>query len=99
VYDRVRKANPRVDRELEVIADSPTVPSNGLCVRADLEPDLKEALRRALLELDRDQAGAKVLAQFGALRFIETTAADYAPVVDLARSAGLDLKRYIYRNQ
>jgi len=40
-----------------------------------------------------------VLTQFGALRFIETTAEDYAPVVDLAREAGIDLKRYDYRNQ
>ncbi len=99
VYERVRQANPRVDQELEVIAESPPVPSNGLCVRADLEPDLQKALRRALLELERDPEGAKVLAQIGALRFIETTATDYAPVVVLANRAGLDLKRYVYRNQ
>ncbi len=99
VYERVRKDDPRIDRDLVVIAESPSVPSNGLCVRRDLEPDLKEAFRRALLELDRDSQGAKVLAQFGALRFIETSAADYAPVTELAKSAGIDLRRYVYRNQ
>jgi len=99
VYDRVRKDNARVDGELLIVAESPSVPSNGLCVRKDLEPDLKEAFRRALLELERDPEGARVLAQIGALRFIETTAADYQPVLDLARKAGIDLKKYDYRNQ
>jgi phosphonate transport system substrate-binding protein len=99
VYDRVRKDNARVDAELLVLAESPSVPSNGLCVRKDMDPRLQETLRRALLELDRDPEGTRVLAQFGALRFIETTAADYQPVFELAAKAGIDLKRYQYRNQ
>lgn len=99
VYDRVRKENARVDAELVVLAESPPVPSNGLCVRKDLEPALQDALRRALLELEHDPEGAKILAQIGAMRFIETTAADYQPVLDLARKAGIDLKRYVYVNR
>lgn len=99
VFDRLRREDPRVDRDLVVLANSPPVPSNGLCVRADLEPDLREALRRALLDLERDPAGAAVLAQFGALRFVETSAEDYRPVLDLARAAGIDPKRYAYRNE
>jgi phosphonate transport system substrate-binding protein len=99
VYDRVRKENPRVDQELLILASSPAVPSNGLCVRKDLEEDLREALRRALLDLANDPAGASVLAQFGAIKFIETTAADYAPVFEMARKAGIDMKKYVYRNQ
>lgn len=98
VYDRVRAEDPRVDRELLVVAQSPAVPSNGLCVRPDLAPDLREALRRALLDLEGDPGGAEILAQFGALRFIATTAEDYAPVFTLAKKAGIDLKRYQYRN-
>lgn len=99
VFDRVRKANPRVDAEILVLADSPIVPSNGLCVRKDLEADLKEAFRRALLDLERDPEGARILAQFGAMRFIETTAADYQPVIDLAAKAGIELKKYVYVNK
>jgi phosphonate transport system substrate-binding protein len=99
VFDRVRKENPRVDRELLIIASSPPVPSNGLCVRKDLEQDLREALRRALLDLQGDPEGASVLQQFGALKFIETTASDYAPVLELSRKAGIDLKHYHYRNE
>ena len=99
VYDRVRRENPRVDQELLILASSPPVPSNGLCVRHDLEADLREALRRALLDLQGDAEGAKVLQQFGALKFIPTTAGDYAPVVQMARKAGIDLKKYQYRNE
>lgn len=99
VWDRIRRVNPRVDEELLILADSARVPSNGLCVRKDMEPDLREALRRALLDLEADAEGSKVLAEFGAIRFIETTAKDYAPVADMARAVGIDLSRYEYRNQ
>jgi phosphonate transport system substrate-binding protein len=99
VFDRVRKEDPRVDGELLILASSPPVPSNGLCVSKGLEQDLREALRRALLDLHGDPEGASILQQFGALKFIQTTAADYAPVVELAKKAGIDLKRYQYRNE
>ena len=99
VYDRMRKENPAIDRELVVIAESPSVPSNGLCVRRDLDLVLQASLKKALLDLEKDPDGAKVLAEFGGLRFIETTAEDYLPVIDLAREAGIDLKQYDYRNQ
>jgi len=99
VYERVRAENPRVDRELRILATSPSVPSNGLCVRRDLEPDLREALRRALLDVTSDPDGARVLAQFGALRFAEATAGDYRPVLEMTRQAGIDLRKYQYRNE
>jgi phosphonate transport system substrate-binding protein len=99
VYDRMRKEDPSIDRELHVIAESPPVPSNGLCVRKDLDLVLQASLKKALLDLEKDPEGASVLAQFGGQRFIETTAADYLPVIDLAREAGIDLKKYDYRNQ
>jgi phosphonate transport system substrate-binding protein len=99
VWDRVRAESPRVDRELIILASSPSVPSNGLCVSKLLEPDLREALRRALLDLDGEPEGASVLRELGVLKFIEATAGDYAPVLELSRRAGLDLKRYDYENR
>jgi len=99
VYDRVRSENPAIDRELLIIAESPSVPSNGLCVRKGLDPRVEVSLKQALLALEKDPDGGAVLEQFGAIRFIETTAADYGPVLDMARSAGIDLKQYDYRNQ
>ena len=51
IYERVRREEPRVDRELVIIAESPRVPSNGLCVRKDLPPDVRNRLSNALLGL------------------------------------------------
>lgn len=99
VWNRVRLLNARVEKELVILAESRRVPSNGLCVRKDMEPDLREAFRRALLDLEGDPEGTRVLAEFGALRFIQTTAEDYAPVAEMARAVGIDLARYVYRNQ
>jgi phosphonate transport system substrate-binding protein len=99
IYDRVRKGDPRVDRDLLILAESPHVPSNGLCVRSGLDESLKKKLKTALLGLDADIAGKDVLKQFGALKFIETTVADYKPVCDMAACAGIDIKTYDYRNK
>lgn len=99
VFDRIVKENPRIKAELKIIARSPAVPSNGLCVRADLPLDLQGKLKKALLELAGDPGGQAVLAEFGARRFIETTAGDYQPVFDMAAKAGIDIKQYSYRNE
>jgi phosphonate transport system substrate-binding protein len=99
VYEQVRMEEPRVERELVVIARSPWVPSNGLCVRKDLDPGLQKALKEALLGLDREPEGKQILRQLNALSFIETTAKDYEPVFDLVRKAGIDIRTYQYRNE
>lgn len=99
MYDRVRKKDPRVESELVILATSPWVPSNGLCVRKGLDAALQKKLKAALLDLERDPQGKSVLEKFGALRFIETTAKDYQPVLDMARKAGIDMKTYKYRNE
>jgi phosphonate transport system substrate-binding protein len=99
VYNRMRQENPALDKELLVLAESAPVPSNGLGVRRDLDPKLQARLREALLSLHEEPEGAAVLKQFGALRFIRTTAEDYQPVLDMAKKAGIDMKRYDYRNK
>lgn len=99
VYDRVRKIEPRVDKELLILAESAKVPSNGLCVRPGLDNSIKKKLKDALLNIDKDPEGKTVLEKFGAIKFIETTVSDYTPVFDLANKAGIDIKKYQYRNE
>ncbi len=99
IYDRTKQSDPRVENDLVILATSITVPSNGLCVRADMRPELKKQLKEALLNLDKDPAGAPVLKALGAVRFVKTGKDDYQPVFDLAREAGLQLKEYRYKNQ
>ena len=99
IYDRVKADDARVARDLVIIAESPWVPSNGLCVRKGLDKELQQKLKQALLTLDKDPEGAAVLQQLGALRFIETSIRDYQPVFEMAKKAGIDIKQYDYRNK
>jgi len=99
IYDRVRKINPRVNKELTILAESAKVPSNGLCVRKGLSGDIKEKLKTTLLGLHETEEGREVLEKFGAIKFIETTVADYDPVFQCAKEAGISIKDYDYINK
>ncbi|MBP2685662.1 MAG: phosphonate transporter, periplasmic phosphonate-binding protein, partial [Deltaproteobacteria bacterium] len=75
------KEDPRIGKELVVLARSPDVPENALALRKDLEAPVRNRLKEALLAMHNDPDGKQVLERFGALRFIETTDEDYAVVV------------------
>lgn len=98
IYDRMRALYPRIDNELVILASSPRVPSNGLCVRKNIPETYKEQLKNLLLDLHQNPEGLKVLKRLGAKRFVETGREDYQPVFDLAAEAGIDLNNYDYYN-
>ena len=98
VFSRLADENPRLSEELVILARSPNVPENGLCVRGDLESSLKTRLRDALLNMEGDPEAAAALEALGARRFIETAEADYASVFEYAEKIGLDLETYDYMN-
>lgn len=98
IYDRVRAANPRIDKELVILASSPRVPSNGLCVRPGMDKQYKTKLKELLLNLHHDPKGLEVLEKLGAKRFVDTGREDYQPVLDMAAEAGIDIKNYKYFN-
>ena len=96
VFNRLAVSDPRLQSELVVLARSPEVPENGLALRSEIDPALRERLKRVLLSMENNPEGRAVLNRFGALRFIETTAADYEPVFRYAGRVGLDLSAYDY---
>jgi phosphonate transport system substrate-binding protein len=98
VFNRLAKEDPRVSKELFVLARSPEVPENGLALRKDIDPGLRDQLKETLLTMHLDPEGRKVLEGFGALRFIETRTDDYRPVLQYAESIHLDLAAYDYLN-
>jgi phosphonate transport system substrate-binding protein len=98
VFSRLADEDPRVAEELAILARSPKVPANGLCVRGDLESSLKIGLREALLKMEGDPEAAESLEALGARRFIETVEADYASVFEYAEKIGLELETYDYMN-
>ncbi len=99
VFDIIKKTNPRVEQEIDIIATSPRVPSNGLCVRPDMAPATKARLRQELLDLHHSSRGKEILQAMSYKGFIKTAKEDYQPVFDLAAEAGISLTGYNYRNQ
>ena len=99
VFARIAAVDSRVRDELVVLARSPDVPENGLAVRKDLDPVMRNKLRETLLNMHNDADGVKVLTRLGAKRFIQTTDGDYANVYRYAKQIGLDLSTYQYQNE
>ncbi len=99
IFDQLAAENPRVRKELVILASSDAVPQNCLAVRGDLDPELKSSLRRILLTMDKDKEGEEVLRRFGARGFIETSERDYAYLYRLSSEVGINLKTYKYRNE
>ncbi|MEW6718818.1 MAG: phosphate/phosphite/phosphonate ABC transporter substrate-binding protein [Thermodesulfobacteriota bacterium] len=75
---------------VRVLAVSPQVPENVLALRPDLDAKLAAGIREALLTMDGDAEGKRVLQDFGARRFIETGNDDYKAVYRYAEKAGVD---------
>ncbi|MHB1024574.1 MAG: phosphate/phosphite/phosphonate ABC transporter substrate-binding protein [Desulfobacteria bacterium] len=98
VFQRLAKADPRIMKELVVLARSPDVPENALALRNDIDPLLRSRLKETLLKMDLDPDGKKVLEQFGAQRFIETRNEEYDIIVKYAGDIHLDLSTYDYKN-
>jgi phosphonate transport system substrate-binding protein len=99
IFSLVATRDPRVEKELVILAQSPKVPSNGLGMRKDLDPALRKALQDVLLGMAENEEGRKVLAKFGATRFIHTSKEDYDPVFNIAKMAGIELAEYQYLNE
>jgi phosphonate transport system substrate-binding protein len=99
VFYRLTKSDSRLLNELQILTTSPEVPANALAVRKDLDSSVKIKLRDILLQMDEDEQGRRILQEFGAKKFIETTEKDYEPVFTYAGNVKLDLQRYDYRNR
>ncbi len=93
IFDQMRDRDAAFREAMTILAVSEAVPSNGLAVRSDLPPRVKDGLRAVLLRMDQEPEGRSVLERFNAQSFIETRLKDYDPVYKMAEDAGLDLSR------
>ncbi len=98
VFQRLAKSEPRIMKELVVLARSPDVPENALALRNDIDPVLRNRLKETLLKMHLDPEGKKVLEGFGAQMFIETRNAEYDVIVKYAGDIHLNLSTYDYKN-
>jgi phosphonate transport system substrate-binding protein len=87
VYNNLVNNDPSIAQELEVIAQSPKVPEVTLCIKSEIDRDLKDKLRKILLQMDKTDVGLKVLKQFQAKSFVESRRADFAIIEEMAQKA------------
>ena len=99
IYHLLEKRDPRVRRDLVILAQSPIVPSNALALGKHVDPAIKAKVKEVLLGMDKDPKGREILKSFGAVRFISTSKEDYAAVFNVAEKAGINLKQYRYINK
>jgi phosphonate transport system substrate-binding protein len=99
IFDQTAAENPRIEKEMIILATSDVVPQNCLAVRKDLDPELKGALKKALFDMESNEEGREALQRFGARDFIETSEKDYAYFYKLSSQVGIDLKKYRYNNE
>jgi phosphonate transport system substrate-binding protein len=99
IYELLAAENPRIEKELVVLTSSRVLPLNCLAVRRDLDPELISALKKALLDMEKDTDGIETLRRFGARGFIETNNKDYEYLYRLSAQVGIDLKTYRYKNE
>ena len=92
VLMRLSTDDARVKNDLLILARTPLVPENCLAVRRDLSATLKDRLKSVLLNMDEDQEGIRVLQEFKARKFIETSDSDFNSVYFFARELDIDLK-------
>ncbi len=90
VYKQLVSKDQSIQNELVIIAESPPVPEVTLCMRSDLNPELMVKIQTALLNMDQNVAGYRILKKLDAKRFISSSPADFSIVFDMAEEAGLD---------
>jgi len=99
IFDQMAAENPRIEKELMILATSAVVPQNSLAMRKDLDPELKSSLKKILFDMKNNEEGRQALRRFGARDFIETSENDYEYFYRLSSQVGIDLKRYRYHNE
>ena len=97
IYNAMAKEYPDFNEQMQVLVESPEVPSNGLAVSNSLNPAIKSRLKNILLRLHENEEGQQVLKDFGALKFIKTTDEDYRVLYTMVNALHIDLQEYPYK--
>jgi phosphonate transport system substrate-binding protein len=88
VFEKLAKDDPRVNKEIVVIAKSEKFPDMTHFLKKGTSKELLASVRKALLSIDKDPDGKAALAALKADRYIETTPKDFAYVQKLLKAVG-----------
>lgn len=84
-FNKLVRNDPSIQQELDIIAQSPRVPEFTLCIKNDIDQDLRVRLAAVLFQMDKNALGQKVLKQFKALRFVKSNKADFAKIEEMVQ--------------
>ena len=99
VIKSLAAGDSRIKNELVFLAKSVEMPDNSLVVRKELDDAIKTQLKSILLNMHLEPDGKNVLKDFGAKRFIETSAEDYAGLYRHLQKLHLNLSTYVYSKE
>jgi phosphonate transport system substrate-binding protein len=87
VYKKLVKSDPSIGQELEIIAESLKVPEFTLCIKSEIDQNLRDRLSDLLLHMNKTPDGQKVLKQFQAQRFNKSKKDDFTIIERMAQEA------------
>ena len=96
IIEKLRKQDPFIDEEIEILSTSSEMPDNTLCVRSDLPIEFKVKLQQVLLTMHENPEGREVLKALEVLKFVEAKVEDFEPTKRIAKEAGVDIKNFNY---
>jgi phosphonate transport system substrate-binding protein len=99
IVSKFRKGNKAFDAVIDIVSPGfkNEVPDNTLAVNKNIGKAQRELLTKALVAMHTDPEGKKVLARFGAVKFIPTSDQDFRPLYDMLIHQKVDLKNYPYK--
>lgn len=86
-FTKVAQTDPSIENELAILARSPKVPGITLCLRNEVDANLRKQLTDVLLHMETNAAGQKALKQFKALRFVKVNRADFSRIDEMEQEA------------
>lgn len=89
VYDQWVRLNPDLGLLLKVIDRSVAMPSPPFVASLRIAPHVRNAFRAELMRMHEDPEGRKILDALGIDRFVPQADAQYEPVRNYARQAGM----------
>ncbi len=99
IFEKLLSENPAIKDEMLILAKSIAVPSNSLCVRSNLDSNIKESLKKTLLSMHNTPEGKNALKAMNALRFKETTDSEFDALKKMARDIDIDIMTYPFRDK
>lgn len=99
IFEKLLSENPAIKDEMLILAKSIAVPSNSLCVRSNLDSNIKESLKKTLLSMHNTPEGKNALKAMNALRFKETTDSEFNALKRMAKDLDIDIITYPFRDK